>query len=241
MKSTTRGIILHTVPYSETSLVVKAYTEDSGLTSYICNGVRNSKGRIKASLFQPLTLVEITASVKPGASMSRITDIQLAPPYTGIPSSVIKSSIVMFLSEVVYRSIREAEPDNNLFEFMHSGLQILDCSQDNCSRFHIYFMIRLSKYFGFYPNGAYREGTSYFDLKEGVFTDFMPLHPEFIEQKETGILWQYMQSSFENFHEVRVPDHVASGLLESLVFYYELHFTHGQQIRSHLVLKEVLH
>jgi DNA repair protein RecO (recombination protein O) len=107
MNSKTRGIILQTTNYSETSLVVKIYTEQSGLGSYIVSGVRSRNSRFKSNLFQPLSLIDMVASGKPGQSMKRITEIQLSPPFSGIPGDIIKSSIAIFLAEVIYRSIRE--------------------------------------------------------------------------------------------------------------------------------------
>lgn len=240
MKNKTRGIILHTTPYSESSLVANVYTEEYGLVSYIIGGVRSKNGKTKSNLFQPLTLVELVSSGKPGASLQRITDIQLSPPYTGIPLHVVKSSIAIFLAEVIYRSIKEEEPNTRLYEFIYSGLLILDVSPHNCARFHIFFMIQLSRYFGSYPHGKFTPGSGCFDLREGTFINGIPPHPEFMEPSVAQYLWKLMQQTFENYHEVVIPDATARELLNAMVRYYELHFTHGQIIRSHKVLTDVL-
>ena len=239
MNSHTRGIVLHTVEYSETSLIIKIYTEQFGLVSYIINGVRSKKGKIKSNLFQPLSQVELTSSGKPGNNLQRITDICLSPPYTDIPVSITKSSITLFLSEIIYRSIREEEPNRRLFEFISSGLMILDVSSGNISRFHFYFMIQLSRYFGSFPHGTYAIG-NFFDLREGIFTEQIPMHADIVEPQPAKSLWEFMNRTFENYSELKISDDLARDLLEALVQYYELHFTHGQQIRSHKVLKEIL-
>jgi DNA repair protein RecO (recombination protein O) len=240
MKIKTRGIVLHTTQYSETSLVVKIYTEEIGLASFIVGGVRQKNSRIKSNIFQSLSLVELVASGKQGTTMPRITDIQLSPPFTDIPANVIKSSIAIFLAETIYRSIKEEETNPQLFSFIHSGIQILDVSSQNCSRFHIFFLIQLSRYIGFFPNGVFTQQMVLFDLREGLFTDRLPNHPEFLDNYHASILWKYMNLSFENYHELTVSRESVQLLINSLVYYYEMHLTHGKTIHSHKVLAEVL-
>ncbi len=240
MSSTTRGIILQTTNYSETSLVVKIYSEQSGLGSYIVSGVRARNSRFKSNIFQPLSLVELVASGKPGQSMKRISDIHLSPPFSGIPGDIIKSSIAIFLSEVIYRSIREEEPNPTLFGFLHNSIQILDLCHDNCSRFHIYFMIRFSRHLGFFPHGDCIPGVSIFDLKEGFFTGNQPVHDAFLDHRHADLLYRLMHASFDDYRDIRVTPAATKILLKALVTYFEIHHTHGNPIRSHTVLEEVL-
>jgi DNA repair protein RecO (recombination protein O) len=240
MKVKTRGIVLHTTQYSETSLVAKIYTEDHGLQSFIVGGVRTKNSRIKSNIFQPLSLVELIASGKQGNTMLRITEIQLSPHFTGIPSNIVKSSIAIFLAEIIYRSINEEEPNPSMFGFIHSGIQILDVCPHNCSRFHIHFMIQLSRYIGFYPNGKFVNRTGLFDMREGSFTDRLPPHLDYLENQYASLLWDFMNSTFENFHDISITRETAQSLLNSIVYYYEMHLTHGKTIHSHKVLAEVL-
>jgi DNA repair protein RecO (recombination protein O) len=241
MNRRTRGIILQATSYSETSLVVKIYTENSGLETFIVSGVRSKNSRFKSNLFQPLTLVELVASGRNGPSMKRITDIQLAPPFTGIPGDVIKSSIAIFLSEVIYRSIREEEPNPALFGFLHNSIQILDLSNENCSRFHLYFMIQLSRYLGFFPHGDCNATDVVFDLKEGVFTSNPPLHMMVLDHENSKVLHLLMNAGFGDYRDIDIPAGRLRTLLEALVTYFEIHHTHGNPIRSHAILSEVLH
>jgi len=235
-----KGIILTSTNYSETSLVVKIYTEQAGMGSFIVSGVRSRKSRFSSSLFQPLSLVELIASGKPGQSMKRITEIQLSPPFSGIPHNMVKSTIALFLSEVIYRSVKEEEVNSSLFNFLHSSIQILDLNQKNCARFHLFFMIQFSRYLGFYPNGLYIKGISYFDLREGLFKSNYPTHADFLNPQQTVVLYEFMNKSFDNFHDLELPKEISKRLLHSLVTYFEIHQTHGSQIRSHKVLEEIL-
>ncbi len=240
MNSKTRGIVLQTTNYSESSLIVKIYTEDAGLGSYIVSSVRVRNSRFKSNIFQPLSLVELVASGKPGQSMKRITDIQLSPPFSGIPGDIIKCSIAIFLSEVIYRSIREEEPNAVLFGFLHNSIQILDLSHDNCSRFHIYFMIRFSRHLGFSPHGECLPGISIFDLKEGYFTANRPVHEAYLDHDHAALLFRLMHADFENYRDIAIAAPSLKILLKALVTYFEIHHTHGNPIKSHTVLEEVL-
>lgn len=241
MNKNTRGIILQTTNYSETSLVVKIYTEQSGLETFIVSGVRSKNSRFKSNIFQPLSLVELVASGKAGRSMKRITDIHLSPPFSGIPGDVVKSSIAIFLSEVIYRSIREEEANPTLFGFLHNSIQILDLSHENCSRFHIYFMIQLTRYLGFFPHGACNTPFSCLDLKEGVFTDSLPSHLYVLNHENSMLIYKMMNAGFDNYRDIVIPAGQLKILLDALVTYFEIHHTHGNPIRSHTILGEVLH
>ncbi len=240
MSSKTRAIILQTTNYSETSLVVKIYTETSGLGSYIVSGVRSRNSKFKSNIFQPLSLVEMISSGKPGQSMKRITEISLAPPLSGIPGDIIKSSIAIFLAEIIYRSIREEEPNSSLFGFLSNSIQILDVSHGNCSRFHIYFMIRFSRHLGFFPHGDCIAGVTIFNLEEGFFTSNYPSHGRFLDLHHANLLFQLMHADFENYRDIEISMPEMKTLLNSMVTYFEIHHTHGSPIRSHKILEEVL-
>lgn len=241
MRIKSKAIILHSTKYSETSLVVKAYTEDSGLMSLIVGGVRGGgKMRFPAGLFQPFSLVELVASGKPGTAMPRITDIQLSPAFQNIPNNLLKGSILMFLSEVVSRCIKEEEPSPSLFQFLYQAAQILDLYEGNCNRFHIHFLVKLTGHTGFYPNGSFSSQSPYFDLREGSFTSQAPLHNQFTSAEVSKALSDFMHTTFEEHHRVEVEPAVSKALLNALVAYFELHMTHGREIQSHKILAEVL-
>jgi DNA repair protein RecO (recombination protein O) len=241
MRIQTRAIILHATKYSETSLIVRAYTEQSGITSFIVGGVRgNGKKRFAAGLFQPLTLVELVASGKPGSSLPRITDIQLSPPLAMLHHDLIKGSIALFLSEVLNRSIKEEEPSTSLFAFLQNAVLMLDAEGRGVSRFHISFMVQLSRWLGFYPSGSYQKDTPFFDLQEGIFTNLKPNHAYYLEQQDAMALWLLMQTPFEQLSTICNGLIDNRRMLQLMVRYYELHVTQGRSILSHHVLSEVM-
>ena len=241
MNNRTRAIILHTTEYSGTSLIVKAYTEEFGSQSYIISGVRKVRSKYSMNLFQPLSLVEIISVNKRNSDLGRITEISWSPPFTTIPFEMKKSSIAIFLSEVLYRSIKEEERNSTMFNFLHNSIQILDTHHGDCSKFHLAFMVKLLKYLGIHPHGTFVKGSSYFDLREGVFTSQLPIHPEVVGQVNSGILNEFIQNNLTEDLNTKISRIQQKELLESLIMYYELHQTHGSRIKSHEVLHEIMH
>ena len=236
----TRGIVLHVTDYAETSLVAKIYTEDFGLQSYLINGVRKQKAKFKNNLFQPLSLVDVVAYQKTGHGLKRISEISCHLQFASIPYDIVKSSVALFMNEIIYRSIREEEKNQNLFDFLHNAIQILDLRSVDCSSFHLYFMIQLTRYLGFFPNGNYYEDKSIFNMEEGNFQLEIPSHPNSINNQLTKHFYRLMNCSFENYHLAEINHGQKKELLNALVTYFELHHTHGSNLKSHHVLHEVM-
>ena len=193
----TLGIILHTIKYSETSLITKIFTRDFGLQSYIISGIRNKKSKNKATLFQPLAMVELIVSNSQKGSLQRISEINTHYPYVDIPYNISKSSIALFLNEVLFKAINVEHPDEDMFEFIKSSLQILDLEHKNCSNFHIYFMVQLSRFLGFYPQGNYSSDNSIFDLQEGRFVNYLPNHPHYLKSQNAKLLNDFIIAEYE--------------------------------------------
>jgi DNA repair protein RecO (recombination protein O) len=182
MLQKTRAIVLDITPYAEASIIVKAYTETMGLQSFLVNGVRKPKARFANNLFQPLTIIEIVAYFKKQGGLHRVSDVSASPPLVHIPYDTIKTTVALFLAEILYRSIKEEEANPDLFGFIDHSIQILDLHPETTSRFHLIFCLQLTRYLGFYPSGRFSNHTRCFDLKEGVFREGKPMHPYYIDQ-----------------------------------------------------------
>lgn len=236
----TSGIVLHTTKYSETSLIVKIISPDFGVNSYIVNGVRSKKSKFKATLFQPLTLVDLVVSNTDKAKLQRISEINILYPYTDIPYNIIKSSIALLLNEVLYKAIKEQHSDENLFEFIKNSLQLLDLKHDNCSNFHVFFMIKLSRYLGFFPEGRYSVRTSVFDLQEGRFVGPLPKHPHYLSMNQSSLLDELINAEYDTIHQLRIDKSQRKQLLQALIKFYQLHIASFGEIKSVEILEQVI-
>ncbi len=236
----TSGIVLFTTKYSDTSLIVKIFTKDFGLQTYITNGVRSKKSKIKATIFQPLALVDMIVSHSEKSALQRISEINNQYPYTTIPYNITKSSIVLFLNEVLYKVIKESHSDIDLFEFVKNSLLLLDLKTDNCSNFHIYFILQLTQHLGFFPQGKYSGETSLFDLQDGNFVPALPKHSNFMVIKQSELLSAFIEGTYETINNIKMDKHQRKHLLQSLLLFYQLHIAGFGEIKSVGILEEVI-
>lgn len=235
----TRGIVLHTTDYSETSIVAKVYTEAFGMQSYLVNSVRSRKARFRPSLFQPLSLLEMVVYHKERGGLQRISEIRNVPQYREIPFDPVKSSMLLFLNEMLYKCVREEEPNSALFEYLFNSLQVLDLQSPASRDFHLLFLIRLARYLGFYPSGAYSEETPVFNLQEGDYQSGIPAHPFYLRGPESAYFSKLIESSSDLSSEIEMPLEVKRELIDRTIEYYRLHIEGFGELKSHKVLESV--
>ena len=138
----TKGIVFRFTRFGESSIIVTIFTEQFGLQSYIVNGIRSKTSRSKIALFQPLTLLELVVYHRENANINRIKEVKCLYPYQSIQIDIVKSSVAMFITEVINKSIKEESHVSHLFEFLCSSLITLDTLVENSENFHLVFLIR---------------------------------------------------------------------------------------------------
>jgi DNA repair protein RecO (recombination protein O) len=237
MLQRTDGIIIHTTKYSENSVIAKIYTREFGLQSYIASTGKSKKGRNKA-LLQPLSIVQLTSTGR--SDLQRITEINILHAYSDIPYNVVKSSIGIFLNEILYRSVKESHPDEDLFEFIKSSLLILDLKTDSCADFHISFMVQMSRFLGFYPQGEFSGDTPYFDLQEGRFQRTAPVTLNYLDVRMSELLNYYILKGYGSNDALKPSKEERKALLSALITYYRLHIATFGELRSHDILEQVI-
>jgi DNA repair protein RecO (recombination protein O) len=236
----TRGIVLHTVKYSETSIIAKIYTESSGMLSFIVRGVRKSGAKTSINLFRHLSLVQLDFDLKPGANIHYLKEIKNDFQCASIPFDILKSSVAIFINEIIYKSIHEEEPNKQLFDFLYNSVKMLDISKDNSGCFHLIFAIQLTRYLGFYPINDYSETKCFFNLREGVFQDIIPDMNYSIDAQKSFYLSQLLKQKYEDSEELKIPYRIKTELLHIIIDFYKIHLNFFKDIKSHLILSEVL-
>jgi DNA repair protein RecO (recombination protein O) len=241
MLSKCRAIVLRTVDYSESSVVLKCYTDQFGLQSYMVNGVRGRKGSIRPSQLQMLNLLELEAYHQQNKNLQRIRELKCAPQLRHLHYDVIKSSVGIFIAELLAKCIREEnQQDGQLFEFLFHAIQILDLSEDSVANFPCYFMLQLTRYLGFAPKMNHSAENNAFDLKEGYFTPYQPANPDMCSVAVSGNLADLYEASFAGYSLVELHPPGRSALLLALIRYYQMHIMGFTEMNSNRVLSEVL-
>jgi len=239
MLHNTKGIVLHTLKYSETSLIVKIFTENLGLQSYLIRSVRNKKSKMKAGIFQPLSVLEFVAYYKKKSNLQTIKEITNCFQFNGISCDIRKSSIAIFIAEILNKSIREEEENKSLFYFLFSAVQSLDKKEGRISEFHLCFMIELSRYLGFYPNNNFDEKNRIFNLYDGQFQQYHPEHPYFMDKEASEQFSELIETFDLNKNQTVIPLIIRKELMNKILDYYRIHLNGFKDIKTLDVLEEV--
>jgi DNA repair protein RecO (recombination protein O) len=234
----TRGIVFKTTDYGESSVIVQVFTEKFGLQSYIINAVKKPRAKISRNMLQPLHLLDMVVYHKNTGQVQRVAELKNAPVLQSIPYDVIKSSIVMFLNEVLYKAAKQQSADENLFDFVFNAIEWLDHQSEGLVNFHLLFLTRLTRYLGFSPDQA--TNADYFDMKNGVFSKYKPEGFSYLSPPHTQNFYNLLHANFENMHLLRFTNDERRYLVQKLLEYYALHIESFGHIRSHEVLEEVL-
>lgn len=234
-----KAIVLHQIKYSESSIILKVYTEREGLLSFIVKGVRGKKGKLRSAQFQTLNLINISYKKAKKSQLRNLLEVSVSEPFTDLLFDPIKRSVGIFTAELIQQSIREEEPNKELFNFLYSSIHWLDLTKQNCSHFHLLFMMKLTKYLGFSPRMEDYTEKGCFDLQHGVFTLHRPPHQYYIDSQEL-IAWKLLfDTKLESLDGLKFSNSLKRSLVQSLMIYYKLHLAHFKELNSHQVLHAV--
>ena len=222
----TKGIVISFVKYKETSIIVKIYTEAFGIQTYIENGVRSAKGKNKIALLQPLTLLDLVVYHDTKKEIHRISEIKCLYPYHTITVDIKKSSLSIFINEVLNNSLKEHSENTPLFNFLEDSLKYLDQNEEQIENFHLYFLINYCFYLGFGPE-------SEDDVVNQLNEHAIPVNSE-----EKKLIKELIQQDFGT--SLQISKALRIKVLELILLYYKIHVEGFGNLRSMGVLKEVL-
>ena len=237
MRQSIKGIYLKHFPYSETSAVLKVFTQEYGLQSFIAKGIKKKKGA--AAVLQPFHLLEIDCSYNPNKSLNYAGIIKLQKPPASITSNVRKSMVAIFLTEVLYKCIKEEESNSELYDYISTAISIFDASEFNAN-FHLVFLMGLSRYFGFQPSAPEKPSQKYFSLQEGVFEFPKDVFDYHLSVELSESFRQLIGTKFDTISELNCSNSERKELLRSMVKYYEMQLGMKKDIiTSHKILETI--
>ena len=240
MNDTIQGIVLQSIRYGDTSLIVKVFTRSLGLRSYMVKGAFNHNSKCRAALFQNLHLITYVETGKPNrSSLGYMKDVQLGTVYQSIPFVMKKSAILMYVSELLSKTLTEQEQNEPLYDFIERSLLWLDLVNKDYANFPIFFTLELTRHLGFYPKTNYETGFC-FDMMEGSFTHDYPMHPYYFDTGDGQLLSRFLNAGIDE--SCHIPLHVSQrrALLDGLIVFMRLHAPVMNDFHSHEVLKAVL-
>lgn len=239
MQTKTRAIVLHSFKYGESQMIVDLFTASCGRQSCIIKIPKSSKGKLKKQYFQPLFILDTVLDIRQRSRLQHISEARVAVPFTSIPFNPYKLSISMFIAEFLRCATRCEQIDEIAFDYIESSLRWLDGRDDKFANFHLVFIIRLSRFLGFYPNmDDYRPG-DWFDMRTGCFCSLPPLHHDRLAPEEAKKIGLLLRMNFPTMHLFRMTRTERNRLVEVIMSYYRIHIPDFPELKSHGVLQEL--
>jgi len=237
MLVTTEGIVLHQIQYGDKEYIVHFYTKDFGKVSYLTKG-NSRRSAMRTVLMQPFSIVELVADNQSSRRLNFLKETKCAAPLVSIPHHPAKSVMAMFLCELLSRIFSEPHPDKNLYQFLRHSILTFDAMTDGSANFHLTFLIQLTRFLGFYPNLSHFHANVYFDMKNSVFTDTVPLS-DFLTVEESEKFAQLMRMDYTTMRMFKLSRTQRIEILEQILRYYRLHLPEFGELKSLSVVSEV--
>lgn len=236
----TPGLVLHTTPYSESSVIAKVFTRQLGLRSYIIKGVRGRSGRVKQNLLQPLSSLDMVVYDNPKTDLNYVKELSPRHPYnhaiTQSHNNAINNALRFFFTEVLYKALREAEPLPALWDYVDD----MEAQCNASPHTPILFLLTVARHLGIEPLDNYSHREPLFDLQEGHFVSAptestLPLEP-------SSLLQQYLMSIHTPSHSLipLLSLQTRRGLIDALIAYFQLHLSGFHDFHSHEILHIIL-
>lgn len=240
MEDKQQGVVIQTVKYGDTSLIVKVFTRQLGLQSYMVKGVFGKSSHNRVALFQNLNIINFVQTGKAQTkSLGYLKDVEVAYVYHSAPFVMNKIAIMMFVSELLSKSITGEEQNKPFYDFIVHSLQWLDLSEQGYANFPLYFSLEVCRFLGFYPKSNYAAG-SFFDLMEGQYVGQAPLHPYYLEPETALLLSHCLDKGIDAIAEMPMNVKQRRALLDGIITFMRLHAPFLKGLQSLEVLESVL-
>jgi len=235
----TRAIVLNTINYNDKYMLASLYTEQFGRVTYMVSKSKSKTSRIKKSVFTPLTILDMETDHRPSREIQRIREVEILHPLYSVSGNIIKTSIALFLSEFLTRILKDTDEYLIIFKYLSDSIQILEESDRGLANFHLVFILKLTRFLGFYPNlENYMEGY-YFDMLNGIFTDKQPLHNYYVNKTDSKALSLLARISYENMQYFKFSRQERMNTINRMIEYYRIHLNDFQNLKSLDILHEL--
>jgi DNA repair protein RecO (recombination protein O) len=242
MIHSTKGIVLRTVKYGETSVIASIFTELFGIQSYLVNGVRTSGKTSKAHFFQHASILEMQVYHNELKNLQRIKDLKWAVLYKNLFSDVMKNCVALFMVELLQKNLKQPETNEDLFHFCEDAfLQLDNAGADITANFPIYFAIQIAQILGFRLLDNYSEERNIFNLHEGSFSNEKTASENHLPPEISFYISQLLKAIHpQDLSEIKMNRNIRMLILKNLESYYSWHVPEFGTMKTLNVLSDVL-
>lgn len=237
MLCTDRIIVLSHTRFSDSTIIVQALSRERGRISLMVFGL-GGKSKSKLGAFHPMALLDVVYTYKDDREIQKLTEYKPSPSLISCTSDLRKSTTLIFLAEVVGKSIRESAEDKAQFEFIDTSIQILEHVQNGLQCFHLAFLAKLSRHLGFFP-GPPEPEHRFFDIEQGHCTCFKPVHNHFVDIDIFNRICQFANCPYDQLSETHLEKTDRDFLLETMLKWYGYRTPSMKDINSLDILHEI--
>lgn len=239
MLQKTRCIILNQIKYSDSGIIVQAYTREFGRQSFMVKGMRSRKSEKHNALFQPMFILDSVIYFNESKSIHMLKEFSVYYAPSDIYSDVRKSCTALFLGEIMSTILKEESRNYELYDFIENSVKYFDTNKSGYANFHIAFLIGLCSFLGFEPGPRINPSKKYFDLVEGNFNEFPPIHGNYATEQISEILSRFFTTTYDSMNSIPLTGTLRNEVLEIIIRYYSIHLPVLKKINSLEVLKEI--
>lgn len=237
MLETRRGIILQRKKFGENGFICNVFTKEDGRQDYIFNGLHPKKKKNISFYLHPLQLMDFEIYFKEGKKLKNVRNANPYIVHREIPYNIFKSSISTFLAEIISNVVYEESPNQELYEYIENSIIYLDNTDKSVPNFHLFFLIHLTKFMGFFPNNNHSEENIYLNLSSGNFTNTKGKNTT--GPNTAKALSRLMNTKLEDLSNIKFDREARNIILDTIIHYYNIHMEKIINIKSLEIIREI--
>lgn len=234
------GVALRNIKYNDTTSIAMIWTVERGCMSVVMPSGSSREARRRKAIMMPLGVFEGVAHIRPGQEVARVGDMRQLVPSPASSGNPVRGAIAMFVSEFLYLVLKESGPDPLLGKFIIESIEDLnEVSGLALANYHLMFLYRLGHFLGIEPDMATYKADHYFDIKEARFTATEPLHRQFLNPKQAGVVRCLSRLNKRNLHLLHINHDQRNQILDGILQYYTIHHSPISSLPSLKILRSL--
>jgi DNA repair protein RecO (recombination protein O) len=239
MMTKTRAFVLRTIKYGDASLIVDLFTESHGRVSFVVRVTKTKTAKMKPRMFQQMSFLELEFDIRQNVRLQKLRNARIVYPYSTVPFNPFKLSITLFIADFLTHSLKGEQKNEPLFGYVMSSMRWLDCCHSTYSNFHLVFLMRMSRFLGFYPNLENYAENNFFDLRSSCFCTEIPFHSDYLQPIEASKIIIMMRMNYETMYLYTMSHVERNRCIEVMMKYYRLHIPDFPELKSLSVLRDL--
>jgi DNA repair protein RecO (recombination protein O) len=232
-------IVLHTIKHKESGIIVQGYSNRAGRETFFLRGAGKKEKSSNLSQLHPLSVLEVTLSSMKLSEIPIIKEFSAAFRLPSIRGDVFKSSIALFISELIYRTIKEQEQNNDLYNFLLTSIKLLEEIKYGTANFHPYFMIGFCRQIGYSPEALLHRDGMLFDIPSAKYLPLKEKSEFCFGPQESSLLHKLSVTPVQEISSIKITGDQRYLFIKEMIRYISFHTGHNVRVESLEVLHEV--